>query len=41
VVNVEFWSRRPCAEAAERIAWSWREHAFVVANRGVFEAALV
>jgi len=38
--NVEFWVRRPCAEAAERIAWSRREHAFVQANRDVFEAAL-
>jgi aminoglycoside phosphotransferase (APT) family kinase protein len=38
--NVVFWMRRPCATAAERIAWSQREHAFVKANRAVFEAAL-
>lgn len=40
LANVEFWVQRPCAEAAERIAWSRREHAFVQANREVFDAAL-
>jgi aminoglycoside phosphotransferase (APT) family kinase protein len=38
--NVEFWMRRPGEAAVERIAWSQREHAFVEANRAVFEAAL-
>ncbi|TCC35197.1 aminoglycoside phosphotransferase family protein [Kribbella sindirgiensis] len=38
--NVGFWAQRPCPEAAERIAWSHREHAFTTANRDVFEAAL-
>ena len=38
--NVEFWTSRPCEEAAERIAWSYREHAFTTANRNIFEAAL-
>ncbi|MET9315031.1 phosphotransferase [Kribbella sp. NPDC003505] len=40
VANVQFWVRRPCADAAERIAWSRWEHAFVQANRDVFDAAL-
>lgn len=38
--NVDFWTQRPCPEAAERIAWSYREHAFTTTNRAVFEAAL-
>ncbi|WP_427884924.1 phosphotransferase [Kribbella sp. GL6] len=38
--NVRFWLDRPCDAAPERIAWSYREHAFVTANRPVFEAAL-
>jgi hypothetical protein len=38
--NVDFWTQRPCPEAAERIAWSHREHAFTTANRDIFEAAL-
>ncbi|WP_410790753.1 phosphotransferase [Kribbella sp. C-35] len=38
--NVDFWTSRPCDEAAERIAWSYREHAFTTANRDVFESAL-
>jgi aminoglycoside phosphotransferase (APT) family kinase protein len=38
--NACFWTRRSCPESAERVAWSRREHAFVVANRGVFELAL-
>ncbi|HZX06488.1 hypothetical protein, partial [Kribbella sp.] len=40
LANVQFWLDRPCAAAAERIAWSHREHAFVTAHRDVFEAAL-
>ncbi|GAA1577674.1 aminoglycoside phosphotransferase family protein [Kribbella hippodromi] len=42
LLNVGFWSQRTAAgtEVAERIAWSRREHAFVVAHRAVFEAAL-
>ncbi|MGZ0148265.1 phosphotransferase [Kribbella sp. WER1] len=39
--NVQFWKDRPCDAAAERIAWSYREHAFVTANRQVFTAALL
>ncbi|MGW7683549.1 phosphotransferase [Kribbella sp. NPDC054772] len=40
--NVTFWQQTPCdpADAAERIAWSRREHAFITANRQTFEAAL-
>ena len=38
--NAQFWTDRPCEAAAERIAWSYREHAFVTANRNIFEAAL-
>lgn len=38
--NVQFWLDRPCDAAQERIAWSYREHAFVTANRDIFEAAL-
>jgi aminoglycoside phosphotransferase (APT) family kinase protein len=41
LANVDFWRRRPCEAAAERIAWSRQEHAFVKANRDVFEAALI
>lgn len=38
--NVDFWTRRPGNEQAERIAWSYREHAFVSTNRPIFEDAL-
>ncbi|MFF0344259.1 phosphotransferase [Kribbella sp. NPDC004875] len=38
--NVQFWVDRPCDESAERIAWSYREHGFVQANRLLFERAL-
>lgn len=38
--NVDFWTRRPGKEQAERIAWSYREHAFVSTNRHIFEDAL-
>jgi aminoglycoside phosphotransferase (APT) family kinase protein len=40
--NAIFWSETPCdpAAAAERIAWSHREHDFIAANRRTFEAAL-
>ena len=40
--NADFWTRTPCdpADAAERIAWSHREHNFTAANRDIFEAAL-
>ncbi|MGW6195906.1 phosphotransferase [Kribbella sp. NPDC055110] len=38
--NVDFWTKRTCAEAAERIAWSYREHAFTTAHRDIFELAL-
>jgi Ser/Thr protein kinase RdoA (MazF antagonist) len=38
--NAQFWTRNPCDAAAERIAWSHREHSFTAANRTTFEAAL-
>jgi Ser/Thr protein kinase RdoA (MazF antagonist) len=39
--NADFWANRPHEMAAERIAWSHREHAFTTANRHIFESALV
>ncbi|HWD80959.1 MAG TPA: aminoglycoside phosphotransferase family protein [Kribbella sp.] len=38
--NAQFWTDRPSDAAAERIAWSLREHAFVTANRTVFDEVL-